>query len=280
MKAWACGTMVVSIREDVVRRRTMIGAVVMAAMATGACSGWIFGLEGSGTASTETRSVSGFDAVRLEGQGTAVIEVGQDASLTVEADDNLLPHLTSEVEGGTLVLGTDRQLDPKVPIVFTITMPNLRGLEVTGSGTIATGNVEASAFGASIAGSGNIDVTGVVATSITASITGSGNIDLSMVDATSVAASVAGSGNIRIDGTAPDLGVRISGSGNFLGSGLVAGDALIGVAIAGLVALFAGYRGFYESHESLTLSGTFGPWLSLICFCTLILFFWGRVKRS
>lgn len=233
MMAWACGTMVVSIPEDVVRRRTMIGAVVMAAMAATGCNGWIFGLEGSGTASTETRSVADFDAVRLEGQGAAVIEVGPDASLTVEADDNLLPHLTSEVEGGTLVLGTDRQLDPKVPIVFTITVPNLTGLDVTGSGTITTAAVEANAFGASIAGSGNIDVSGLAATSISASITGSGNIDLSDVDTTSVAASVAGSGNVRIGGTTPDLSVRISGSGNFLGSDLVAGSADISVSGSG-----------------------------------------------
>ncbi len=69
-------------------------------------------------------------------------------------------------------------------------------------------------------------------------------------------------------------------NGILLGSGLVAGDALVGVLIAGLVASFVKYRKFYEAHEGVALIGTFGPWLSIICFGALILFFWWRVKRS
>ncbi|MCP4583204.1 MAG: oligopeptide transporter, OPT family [candidate division Zixibacteria bacterium] len=69
-------------------------------------------------------------------------------------------------------------------------------------------------------------------------------------------------------------------NGILFGSGLVAGDALIGVGIAGLVAGITSYRAFYEAHEGLSLSGNFGPWLSIICFSALILFYWWRVKRS
>lgn len=69
-------------------------------------------------------------------------------------------------------------------------------------------------------------------------------------------------------------------NGILFGSGLVAGDALVGVCIAGLVASFLKYRHFYESHEKIAIIGTFGPWLSLICFGALVFFFWWRVKRS
>lgn len=69
-------------------------------------------------------------------------------------------------------------------------------------------------------------------------------------------------------------------NGILFGSGLVAGDAIIGVGIAGLVAGFVGYRGFYEAHETLAITGAIGPWLSLAGFLALILFYWYRIKKS
>lgn len=51
-------------------------------------------------------------------------------------------------------------------------------------------------------------------------------------------------------------------------SGMVAGDALIGVVVAVMIGTWAGYREFYDAHESMTdtLTGSFGPWLALIVF--------------
>ena len=54
--------------------------------------------------------------------------------------------------------------------------------------------------------------------------------------------------------------------GVLFGSGLIAGDALIGVLIAFGIALWSGYRAFYEAHETAPLAGTYAPWLSLVAF--------------
>ncbi|MFQ5606900.1 MAG: OPT family oligopeptide transporter [Candidatus Zixiibacteriota bacterium] len=53
--------------------------------------------------------------------------------------------------------------------------------------------------------------------------------------------------------------------GVLFSSGLVAGDALIGVIIAGLVAGLGSFRSYYEAHGSMenSLSGHWGLWLSL-----------------
>ena len=57
-------------------------------------------------------------------------------------------------------------------------------------------------------------------------------------------------------------------NGILFASGLVAGDALIGVAVAFMIGSWGMYETFYDSHDSMmtTLTGSFGPWLSLICF--------------
>ena len=52
---------------------------------------------GSGKVETETRQVSGFTAIDLTGTGEVTIEQGETESLTIEADDNVLPALTSKV---------------------------------------------------------------------------------------------------------------------------------------------------------------------------------------
>jgi len=54
--------------------------------------------------------------------------------------------------------------------------------------------------------------------------------------------------------------------GILFGSGLVAGDALLGVAIAFVIAFSGGYRAFYEGHEAVSLTGIYGPWVSLFAF--------------
>ncbi len=77
--------------------------------------------------------------------------------------------------------------------------------------------------------------------------------------------------------------------GILFSSGLVAGDALIGVAGAALIALWKGYAKFHDSYTGMmgTLSGSFGPWLSLLMFFGLAAVLahlayhgWGKQKEN
>lgn len=63
--------------------------------------------------------------------------------------------------------------------------------------------------------------------------------------------------------------------GILFGSGLVAGDALIGVLSAALIALPIGYRDFYNRFESSSfITGDYGQIISLIVFAALCLLFY------
>jgi putative OPT family oligopeptide transporter len=70
--------------------------------------------------------------------------------------------------------------------------------------------------------------------------------------------------------------------GILFGSGLVAGDALLGVIIAFIIAFFPAYRTFYEAHEELSLSAAYGPWISLVAFFGLsyLLYRSTRIKNA
>lgn len=66
--------------------------------------------------------------------------------------------------------------------------------------------------------------------------------------------------------------------GILFGSGLVAGDALLGVMIAGIIAFSSGYRAFYEAHEELSLTAAYGPWVSLIAFAGMCYMFYRSTR--
>ena len=80
-------------------------AVFFLMVVSSACSAILPGtINGSGDIVTESRDVSGFDKVALAGFGDVTIEVGDEESLTVSTDDNIMPYVTTEVKNNTLVL--------------------------------------------------------------------------------------------------------------------------------------------------------------------------------
>ncbi|MBD3234262.1 MAG: hypothetical protein GF315_11120 [candidate division Zixibacteria bacterium] len=68
--------------------------------------------------------------------------------------------------------------------------------------------------------------------------------------------------------------------GILFGSGLVAGDAFIGVASAGLIVALPAFKTFNDANMD-GLVGAFGPWLSLIAFVVTCVVFYNvtRVRK-
>jgi len=201
------------------RRWMLIIGLAMVSALSGACTDTILGVDGSGVADREDRSVDEFDAVVIRSVGTARIEIGDSASLTIEADDNLIQYITSEVEDGALVLATDRTIDPSVPVTYSITVPALRRVEVTGSGGVEVGVLHGDRFAVNISGSGGVVASGV--------------------DVSSVTVAIGGSGSVEMVGTTDELIVAINGSGNYLGQGLTADVAQVGVYGSGTIVVGA-----------------------------------------
>lgn len=158
---------------------------------------------GSGKVVAEERSVSGFERVDLSGVGSATIIQGDTEKLVIEAEDNIMPLVTSEVKDGTLFLGQKENalLTPTEPIKYTVTMVNITGLSASGSGGFDAETIETSTLELSLSGSGGINVT--------------------TLDADSLAVKISGSGLVRVGGQVNDQQVDISGSGEHRGTDLV-----------------------------------------------------------
>lgn len=178
--------------------RVALTAVLVVAFV--GCVDGVIGVRGSGNMATESRDVGGFTEIVLEGSGEVNIEMGDTESLTIEAEDNLMSHLTTDVEGGRLVLGTRDAIVTTRGIVYTITATSLDGITVSGSG--------------------DVEVADVTTTEFSTEISGSGAVDISNLEADRLAVTISGSGDIDVTGTAAELEVDIPGSGSFDGEGI------------------------------------------------------------
>ena len=208
-------------------RRLLIFSVflLMLFLAVGACA--ILGERGSGRMATETRDVSGFDEIDLSGSGKVLIAVTGTESLTIEAEDNLLPLLTTEVRNGRLELGAKQSISPTREIVYTITVVSLEAVTVSGSGSVTATGIDANGFDVEISGSGSVVAEGG-SESLNLSISGSGVFEGEDLESASGTISVSGSGSAVVN-VNDDLDVRVSGSGNVE----YLGDPSVSVSISG-----------------------------------------------
>ena len=169
---------------------------------------------GSGEIVTETRSVEGFDEIDLRGTGEVRVTVNGTESLTIEAEDNIIDRLTSDVSGSTLILSVDRPIQPTEDIIYTVTMASLEGIEISGSGSIEVSEFSTEDFAVDVSGSGAASISDVNAETVFARISGSGAVSITG-DADELDLSISGSGSFDGDELTVDTGdVDISGSGS------------------------------------------------------------------
>lgn len=188
-------------------------------------------VKGSGNIKTQTVDVSNFNSITLENSGDVYIEQGPTESVTVEADDNILPLLETTVRGSELVLTTkpNTSIDPSRKIVYRITAKDLSGISLKGSGNLSAKPIQSDSMDISLDGSGNIKIDDLATGKLSMHLNGSGNIGIDKVSASSTDASVNGSGDINLAGQSPTQKISFSGSGNYLAGDLKSGSVDINI---------------------------------------------------
>ena len=96
-------------------------------MATGCNFNGSFGpqLKGSGVAKTEERAVDAFSEILVEGPIELELTVGPTASVVVTADDNILPHVVTDVAGDRLRISVDASYSTSLGVKVKATTPAL-----------------------------------------------------------------------------------------------------------------------------------------------------------
>jgi hypothetical protein len=189
---------------------------------------------GSGVPATEERALGDVSEVALAGTGELTIAQGLVPSLTVRADDNILPLLETEMRGHTLALRSPGRtsIHPKTKIEYTLTVPQLSTITVSGAGTVRTakfvGNaltvklsgagtahlreLNVKALSMTLSGAGTASATGTTE-QFTLKLSGAGGLDAAALKATRADVNISGAGHATV-WAVEDLQARISGAGD------------------------------------------------------------------
>jgi hypothetical protein len=192
-------------------------AVLMAGLFTSACSG-AKTIQGSGNVTTESRDVSDFSEVELQGIGNLTVQQTSSESLTIEAEDNIIPYLKTEVQNNRLTLYIENGVNLRTtePINYRLTVKDLSDLKLTGSGMINVENINTN----------NLKIT----------TTGSGNVRAN-TDINNLEVALSGSGDAKMDGKTDSQAVNISGSSRYQAEDLQSKEAKIVISGSGLATL-------------------------------------------
>jgi hypothetical protein len=161
---------------------------------------------------TEERQIDDATEVELATSGNLVLRTGESPSLEVQAGENVLDHLTTDVRDGRLILDDDGSSSIAGDIRFEVVLPAVDRLVLSGSGD-ADVRPPSVLERIELSGSGDIAVEGLATDDLTVELSGSGTVSVAG-DATRQTVSLDGSGTYDGRGvTCDDATVTVSGSG-------------------------------------------------------------------
>jgi hypothetical protein len=229
-----------SLRHLVVAISMVVGAGVLAVALPAASSfagtGMFGSMEkvvGSGTIKSETRQLPSFKGLSLGLPAKLELRLGNTESITIEADDNLLPLIEAVVKNGNLEIR---------PIKKNMHLSS-RSFKIV----VQAKDIDRISLG----GSGSVTADALRAPTLTFDLGGSGQIDIKSIDAKQVSVAVGGSGNFKAGGGAVEaLSISIGGSGDVETSKVSSNSANVTVAGSGEATVWA------QKQLAVTIAGS------------------------
>jgi hypothetical protein len=172
-------------------------------------------LKGSGEVMTKSFEVGDFDRLTFSGIGKIIIEQGEETSLEVEAESNVIDALKINTSTSELEIGFKSRFINVIPtkdIVFHLKVKDLKKIDISGAGSIECDNLNVESLSVDSNGVGSIKI------NITAS-------DLEI--------SISGAGKVNLSGEVDTQQLDISGVGSYDAKELVSKDCEISISGAG-----------------------------------------------
>jgi len=141
----------------------LLGCLAALSLVLG-CSFYWGKLRGSGIAKTESREVTQFSSISTNSVGKIIIKQTGKESLTITADDNILPLLESRVADNILYLTikNDTSFNPTQPIEFMVEVKRLESLKINGVGSVEVQDIQSKNLSISFDGVGGMTIAGNV----------------------------------------------------------------------------------------------------------------------
>src|SRR3954451_614815 len=162
-------------------RKSIAAAVIAASAAASACGH--DRNEGAGPTVSRNYQVGNFQAIEVAGPYDVQVRTGGKPSVSASGGEKLLERTVAEVRGDKLVIRPQEQhgwfhfgWGSSGKATFSVTVPQLSGATIAGSGGINVDKVQGNRFEGWVAVSGGLAVAAMEVQSLELSIAGSGGV--------------------------------------------------------------------------------------------------------
>lgn len=166
-------------------------------------------VQGSGNVVKETRDVATFTGIDVGSVFEVTVVAQSEQGIEIEADDNIMPLIQTEVRGGRLHIESDKRFKSSTPVRVRISVQNIDELEVSGAASVSVSNLKNDAIKIESSGGSKVTVTGETAD---LKVETSGGAKVFTSELTSVNADIDGSGGSLVEvNVSGELRTKISG---------------------------------------------------------------------
>jgi len=170
------------------------------------------GVKGSGTLKTEKRNLPAFKGIETTGAYEVEVMCQKPASFEIEADDNILPLIRTDVRDGVLYVTSEKSYNPSRAVSLRISLPELTAVSSRGAGEVTIQDAQSDDLKIESMGAASIKAAGKVKNA-TISSSGAGDIDANRLQAEKARVTVAGAASVSVYAT-EQLDVSVSGVGS------------------------------------------------------------------
>ncbi len=194
----------------------IVGVCVASSLSFGRTNGKFFNLsfnkktKGSGNVATEVRNLSGFTGVDVSGVFQVEITAQKDFSVQVEADDNLLPLIKTEVSDGILHIKAERRISTENGLKIRISAPDIAKINASGVSRVSIADIDNAELSSYTSGASKVTINGVT-TKLSAEVNGASTLDAEGLRANIADVDASGASSASVFATA-ELRTEASGA--------------------------------------------------------------------
>jgi hypothetical protein len=182
-------------------------AIILLLIFSTSCTDLIDGVSGNGNVATETREVADFSKISAGGAFEIFLEQGNTEALTIDADENLLPLINTNVSNGVLEIASQRPIRNASTLNVFITIKDISAIDVSGACSVISKNT--------------LDLEDLV-------LEGSGATFVDLVlNSRSFSADLSGANEVRVSGETDIFSLELSGASKIRAFDFVAREVKI-----------------------------------------------------
>ena len=201
----------------------VLGVLVSGFFSFGRASGRFFNfsfnksVKGSGSIATETREIGDFSGVDVSGIFQVEITAGKEFGIEIEADDNLLPLIKTDVRSGVLRIDTNEKLSSEHGLKIRISAPDIDHIDASGVAKVNLSGVKNEKLHIDTSGASKITLSGETS-DLTIEVSGASSIDAENLKAENANVDASGASHVSVFATG-ELKSDASGASKIVYSG-------------------------------------------------------------